>query len=83
MKDKDRHEREADLTYLDDGMETLGPEVRACGVEEDGVKNGDDNLGNSIAIEVLRTPVVASWIEVAYHDGRIDGSCRRYCSAGR
>ena len=61
-------------------MVTLGPEIGHGGEEANGVDDGNDDLGDAIAIEVLGAPIVASWIEEGAHGGRIHVSCRGFCA---
>ena len=48
----------------------MEPKEETGSVEEDGVDNGDDDVGDAVAIEVLGAPIVASDVEVADHDRR-------------
>lgn len=48
-------------------MAPVEPEENACGVEDDGVGDADDDVGYAIAIEVLRAEVETAWVEVADH----------------
>ena len=48
-------------------MVATKPEVGTSGVEEDGVGAYKCNLGDAIAIQILRAPIVASWIQIAEH----------------
>ncbi len=50
-------------------MAPVQPEEDACGVEDNGIDDADDDVGYAVAIEVFRAEVETAWIEVADHLG--------------
>ncbi len=48
-------------------MAPVEPEEDACGVEDDGVDDADDDVRYAIAIEVFRAEVETARVEVADH----------------
>lgn len=50
-------------------MAPVQPEEDACGVEDNGVDDADDDVGYAVAIEVLGAKVETAWVEVADHPG--------------
>ena len=60
------HEHEWDVAHAEDGMLAVDPGKEACRVEEDGVYDDEDDVGDAIAVEILGSEVEAAWVEV-YH----------------
>ena len=58
------HEHEWDVAHAEDRMFSIYPGKEACRVEEEGVYDDDDDVGDAIAIEILRSKVKATRIEV-------------------
>lgn len=67
MKYQYGQQRQGDLAHPDRRIIPLEPEESTRCVEEDRVEHDDDNEGDTIAIEVLGGPVVATWVEIANH----------------
>jgi len=67
MQSEEGKQQERDIPHLDDGMAPVEPEENACGIEDDGVSDADDNVGYTVAIEILGAEVETAWVEVADH----------------
>ena len=52
-------------------MASVKPNVNACRIEENGVGDRPDNVGDPIAVPILRTEVEAVWIEVDHVDASV------------
>ena len=51
-------------------MFSIDPEENACGIEEEGVSDAEDDVGDAIAVEVLRAEIEASRIEINHGHSR-------------
>ena len=58
------HEHEWDVAHPEDGMLAVDPGEQASRVEEEGVYDDEDDVGDAVAIEILRTEVEPAWIHV-------------------
>ena len=62
------HEHEWDVAHTEDGMLAVDPGEQACRVEDEGVYDDEDDVGDAIAIEILRSEVEPAWIHVHHFD---------------
>ena len=67
MKNEDGNQCKASLAHLNDGMATMHPDPNDGSVEDERVYSGKDDVANTIAIEIIRPPIMAAWIEESRH----------------
>ena len=49
------------------------PGEEACRVEEDGVDDDEDDIGNAIAVEILWSKITSAWVHVNHDGGKVTG----------
>ena len=62
-------EHEGDVPHAEDGMLAVDPGEEACRVEEEGVYDDEDDVGDAIAVKILWSEVEAAWVEVDHCEG--------------
>ena len=62
------HEHEWNVAHTEDRMLAVDPGKEACRVEEEGVYDNEDDVGDAIAIEILWSEVEPAWVEVHHFD---------------
>ena len=61
---KQGQEHEGNIAHSEDGMLARDPGEEACRVEEDGVDDDEDDVGNAIAVEILWSKITSAWVHV-------------------
>ena len=49
-------------------MTARDPGEEACGVEEDGIDDDEDNVGYAIAVEIFGSKVESAWVHINHCD---------------
>ena len=60
---------EWNIAHSEDGMLAVHPSEEAGRVEEERIDDDEDDVGNAIAVEILRSEVESTWVEVHHCDG--------------
>lgn len=69
MQNEDREQGEWDLAHLNGWVITKKPNIGTQAIKAERVNDGNHDLTDAIAVEVLGTPIVASGIKEANHFG--------------
>lgn len=64
MDEQDGQQHQANLPHFDHRMVTLHPEIDACSVQKDGIDNPEGDVGDAISVQVLRSKIEPSRVEV-------------------
>ena len=68
MHGEQGQEHEGNVAHSENGMLAVHPGEEACGVEEERVYDDEDDVGDAIAVQILRSEVESAWVEVHHCD---------------